>query len=236
MELIKENWSADDAKEFYNYLTSLVDSKYQNFSSALIPGCSVIGIRTPILKETAKKIAKGNYKEFLSLPCGNSNEERTVYGFVIGYAIKDYDEFIKYLKKFIPLINSWAVCDCCTATFKIIKKHRSEFKPFIENLLNSDEEYTLRFAAVALMDYFIDDEYIDFTLSKLQEIESEKYYVNMAIAWAISVCYVKFRDKTLALLKSQTLNSFVQNKAIQKIRESFRVTAEDKELLKKYKI
>ena len=57
----------------------------------------------------------------------------------------------------------------------------------------------------------------------------------MAVAWAISVCYVKFRDKTLKLLKIKELDIFVQNKAIQKIRESFRVSDEDKEMLKKYK-
>lgn len=235
MELTKENWSLQDQKEYTEYLKSLAEDKYQSFHSSLVPGVKVIGIRAPVLKETAKKIAKGNYKEFLSLPCGDTNEERSIYGLVIGYAVKDYDEFTALLKDFVPLINSWAVCDCCTAAFKIIKKHLAEFKPIVEEYLKSDEEYVLRFAAVILLDYYIDEEYIDFTLSKLKEIKSDKYYVNMAVAWAISVCYVKFRDKTLKLLKTKELDIFVQNKAIQKIRESFRVSDEDKEMLKKYK-
>lgn len=235
MELIRESWSPEDREEYLQYLKTLADEKYQKFHSSLIPGGNVIGIRAPVLKETAKKIAKGNYKEFLALPCGDTNDERTIYGLVIGYAIKDYGEFTEYINNFVPLINSWAICDGCTAAFKIIKKHRAQFKPVVEEYLKSDKEYTLRFAAVILLNYYVDEEYIDFTLSCLKEIKSDKYYTNMAVAWAISVCYIKFRDKTLNLLSEKSLDSFVQNKSIQKIRESFRVSDEDKDMLKKYK-
>jgi len=58
----------------------------------------------------------------------------------------------------------------------------------------------------------------------------------MGIAWALSVCYIKFPQETEALLKKQELTPFVQNKAIQKIRESLRVSAEEKQLLLQYKI
>ena len=138
MELTKKNWSMQDQNEYTEYLKSLAEDKYQSFHSSLVPGVKVIGIRAPVLKGTAKKIAKGNYREFLSLPCGDTNEERSIYGLVIGYAVKDYDEFTALLKDFVPLINSWAVCDCCTAAFKIIKKHLAEFKPIVEEYLKSD--------------------------------------------------------------------------------------------------
>lgn len=55
MELIKENWSLRDQKEYTEYLKSLAEDKYQSFHSSLVPGVKVIGIRAPVLKETAKK-------------------------------------------------------------------------------------------------------------------------------------------------------------------------------------
>lgn len=58
----------------------------------------------------------------------------------------------------------------------------------------------------------------------------------MAISWLISVCFVKFRTDTLELIKSKNLPVFVQNKAISKIRDSYRVANKDKELVKKYLI
>ena len=57
----------------------------------------------------------------------------------------------------------------------------------------------------------------------------------MAIAWAISVCFVKFRDKTLDFLDVSNLDDFTYNKSLQKIRESNRVCKEDKDIVKRMK-
>ena len=57
-------------------------------------------------------------------------------------------------------------------------------------------------------------------------------YVKMAAAWAVSVCYVKFPEKTEVFLRKNLLDDFTHNKAIQKIRESYRVSKEEKERLK----
>jgi 3-methyladenine DNA glycosylase AlkD len=87
-----------------------------------------------------------------------------------------------------------------------------------------------------LMDYYIDDEYIDKTLDILSKTDTDFYYVNMATAWALSVAFVKYKEKVLNLLKSKTLTKTVQNMTIQKIRESNRVSKEDKELVKAFKV
>ena len=55
----------------------------------------------------------------------------------------------------------------------------------------------------------------------------------MAVAWAVSICYIKYPEKTYSYLESCKLDNFTFNKAIQKIRESYRVPKEDKENLKK---
>ena len=71
---------------------------------------------------------------------------------------------------------------------------------------------------------------------RIDYFESEKeYYVNMCIAWFIAECFTKKRDKTLNFLQSNKLNAFTINKAIQKCRDSFRVSETDKEMLLRFK-
>lgn len=236
MNLIKESWSKADYSLLKDYLFEISSEKLRDFNLRLTPGeINIIGVKIPELRKIAKAIAKGNYADFLALNCGDSREERMLHGFVIGYAKLDFDEFIKYLKAFIPKINSWAVCDTCTSSFKIIEKNKQKFVPLLSQLLKSQAEYELRFAIVVLLSYYIDEESIDSTLLALEAVKSDAYYVRMANAWAVSICFVKFRDKTFALLKKNTLDTFTHNKAIQKIRESFRVSDEDKQLLNKMK-
>ncbi len=61
------------------------------------------------------------------------------------------------------------------------------------------------------------------------------FYVRMAAAWALSSWYVRFPQETEAFLERGTLDVFTHNKTIQKIRESYRVPAIDKERLKQLK-
>ena len=69
----------------------------------------------------------------------------------------------------------------------------------------------------------------------INSINREEYYINMAIAWLVSVCFVKYRNKTFKYLKDNKLNKFTYNKSIQKIIESYRVSIEDKDVLRNMK-
>lgn len=42
------------------------------------------------------------------------------------------------------------------------------------------------------MQLFIDDEHIGQLLEEYDAIRHDGYYVKMAVAWALSVCFVKF--------------------------------------------
>lgn len=58
----------------------------------------------------------------------------------------------------------------------------------------------------------------------------------MGNAWLIAECYIKFPKQTLKLLENKSLNSWTHDKAIQKIRESYRVSGEAKDYLNQLKI
>ena len=212
------------------------DLKYKEFHSSLCPNVDkIIGVRIPQLRIMAKEIAKSDYKDFLENAQDEYYEELVLQGLVIGYAKISIEETFEYLKKFVPKINSWAVCDTTCSNLKITKKYMQEMWEFLEQYINSDKEYEIRFALVMYLNYYLTDEYIDEILQKIDKIENKEYYVQMAIAWVVSFAYIKQKEKTEIYLQKNNLDKFTLNKSIQKICESYRVSDEDKQKLRKLK-
>ena len=106
---------------------------------------------------------------------------------------------------------------------------------YLSKYLSSDKEFTIRFYLVMFLWYFVNDEYLNKILEITDNIKSDYYYVKMAQAWLISEAYAKYPGITLEYLKKSKLDKWTFNKGIQKIRESFRVTKEDKDMLNKLK-
>lgn len=207
--------------------------EFRRFSESLAPSSHpLIGVRTPALRALGKKIAKGDWREYLSSAEEDTYEELLLQGFVIGYARMPVEERLELISGFVPKIDGWAVCDCTCSTFTAARKYPQQFWDFILPYLDDDNPWAVRFGIIMLMDYFIDDPHIDRTLELLGNVRSDFYYVQMGAGWALSVCFAKYRDKTLDLLRSDTVMQPIRRKAIQKCIESFRVEAEDKLLLK----
>lgn len=213
------------------------DLKYKEFHGKLCPNLDkIIGVRVPELKKIAKQIAKTDYKNYLKNAQDEYYEELLLQGLVIGYSKTTLEEKLKYLEKFVPKINSWAVCDVTCGTLKIAQKYEKEVWEFLQQYINSKKEYEIRFALVMYLDYYLKEEYIDKILEQINNITSKDYYVQMAIAWLVSIAYIKQKEKTEKFLKNNKLDKFTQNKSISKICESYRITPEEKERVKKYKI
>jgi len=212
------------------------EADYKKFSSSLIPNIdNVLGIRLPNLRKIAKTIAKNDWQTFLSKHEEKFMEDVMLKGMVITYLNEDYKIMLNLVKNFVPKINNWAVCDTFCTGLKFLKKDKKEAFRFLVPYLKSKDEYKLRFAVVTLLSQFIDDDCIDEVLKILFNLKSEYYYANMGIAWAVSVCYVKYPDLTLKYLKTNSLDDFCHNKSISKIIESYRVPKCDKEKLKRLK-
>ncbi len=230
---IMKTWNKNKYNEYIKYLNKIGDEKTEDFSKRItMTNYEVIGIKIPMLRSIAKDISKTDIKSFLELCENNYYEEILIEGFVIG-SIKDYDLFLKYFNKFIYKIDCWAICDSCISSFKIMKKY--DFSSLAYSLILDSREFIIRVGYIMLMDFYIDDNHIKDIL-EISKKESSYYYVNMAIAWLLSVCFIKYRTNTLELLKEKKLTPFVQNKTISKIRESYRVSEKDKEIVNKLKI
>ena len=215
-------------------LYSLQDKKYQEFQKGLCPGVvNIIGVRIPELRKLAKELLKHySPKELLENINDNYYEELMLQGMVIGGAKEDINTILKYVKEFVPKIDNWAVCDTFCTSLKITKKYKKEMWKFIQEYLKSDKEFELRFAIVMILGYFIDEEYLEKDFKIFNNIKSDKYYVKMALAWAISICVIKYYDRSIKYLEKEAiLDDFTYNKAIQKARESYRLSKEQKDFL-----
>ena len=213
-------------------LFGMQDLKYKEFHGGLCPGMdNIIGVRIPKLREYAKELYKSNNLKDIKIE-DKYYEELVIQEMLIGFQTKEpIEKVIKQVEKFVPKINSWAVCDTFCAGLKVTKKYQPEMFEVIKQYLKSKQEYEVRFAIVMLLDYYINDQYIDQILQILDNVKLDKYYVQMANAWAISICLIKYYNKTLDFLKTTKIDDFTYNKGIQKAIESYRITNEQKEYL-----
>lgn len=217
-------------------LFELADEEYQKFSAALIPNINnVLGVRLPVLRKMAKKMAKDDWRSYLEHAESEYFEEIMLQGMVIGYVKTDIEEILRYVADFVPKINNWSVCDSFCIGLKFTKTNMKQVWDFLQPYLSSKKEYDIRFGVVMLLDFYIDEEYISRVLRLLDNAKHEGYYVKMAVAWAVSICYMKLPEPTMTYLKRNSLDDFTYNKALQKITESYRVDQETKIMIRSMK-
>lgn len=212
------------------------DEKNALFFQKISPTAkNVTGVRIPFLRKLAKEIVKANGKDFLENYIVDTHEEFLLYGIVLGYIKIPLEEKFAFLEKFVPKIYDWSGCDIVISSFKFKEHELKQVYEFIMQYRYSKNEYETRFMIVMLLVNFIREEYLDNIKEILETEKFDKYYTQMASAWLISVMFVKYRDYTLDYLYNNNLDDFTYNKALQKIRESLRVTKQDKELMKTLK-
>jgi 3-methyladenine DNA glycosylase AlkD len=202
------------------------DIKNAEFSSKLNPtGKPCMGVRLPVLRQIAKKIAKEDYRWFLDNNPLDSFEMESLHAFVIGYAKDDIGTLLKYMGDFIPKIHDWSVNDSLCQTFKIARKYPKETFEFLMGYKDSKKEFEVRVVAIMLMSQFINDTYIDRVIEVLDSLYTDSYYSRMGVAWAVATVMAKYPEKCLEYMNSKDnhLDDWTYKKAVQKMKESYRV-------------
>ncbi len=228
-------------REVRNELALLADEKYRKFSAGLLPGTeNILGVRLPVLRKIAKRLARGDWQAYVESEDRESFEEIMLHGMILGYVQIDFELLKVYISKFVPWIDNWSVCDSFCSGLKIFRDHLEEGWVFLESYARSEKEYEARFAMVMYLNYYVNSKQtscgspadVDRILEKVVNMNADGYYAQMAAAWLLAECYVNSSNKILSMLKAQTLNTFIHNKTISKICESYKVPAEDKPTLK----
>lgn len=226
-------------QEIRTQLEREAEADYRAFQSKLTPGVNnILGVRLPRLREIAKQTAKTAAEEYLTqlqeaaLCKDLCYEENMLFGLVIGYASMDRETYRKWLDRFVPVIDNWAVCDSCCMTYKWMRKQPEYWWEYAVQWIRTDMEYGIRFGLIVILAHFADEAHIEEIFALCNQIRNEGYYVKMAQAWLISVCFVKSAEQTFLFLQHDQMDDFTHNKAIQKTCESYRVSKEWKEKIR----
>ena len=223
--------------EIRKTLISMQDEKYRVFQVKLFPTVdpeTVIGVRTPDLRSYAKKLLKEEgISAFLSDLPHRYFDENQLHAFILS-ELKDYGKCMEEVNRFLPYVDNWATCDQMSP--KVFKKNRPQLLEQIRIWLKSDRTYTIRFAIGMLMEHYLDDAFDISYPEVVAVIRSDEYYVNMIIAWYFATALAKQYDEILPFIENRRLDVWTHNKAIQKAIESYRITPEQKEYLKRLKI
>ena len=100
-------------------------------------------------------------------------------------------------------------------------------------LHNSYFSFFCRFGLILLLDYYVSPRWAEEVFLSCERVKKGEYYVNMAIAWLLSVCYVKMKEETKTYLKNCSLDEEVLKMTKRKILESYRVSDEEKDYIRK---
>ena len=211
------------------------DEKYKQFHSKLLKNNNIelIGIRTPELKKIAKEISKNDYKSFIKQNTHKTYEECTLHGLLLGYIKVEEIELLKLIDEFIPYIDNWATNDLTVTNLKQFKKINIEKT---NKYINSNNPWEIRFGLTLLLSYYIKEENLNKIFNICDSITNTHYYVQMANAWLVSMCFIKYPNETLSYLKKCKLDKFTKNKSISKICDSYKVSQNNKEEAKKLRI
>ena len=214
-------------------LFELRDEGYKNFQAKLLPTVDkekIIGVRSPALKKFAKKFFQDkDTAEFLNDLPHRYFEENSIHAAIIS-EMKNYSDCLQAVKNFLPYVDNWATCDSFIP--KIFSKYTAELEGEIKIWLGSDKTYTVRFAILMLMKFYLEENFDEKYLRWVAKIKSAEYYVQMMAAWFFAEALVKQYDATIVYLEQKLLSPSVHKKTIQKAVESRRISLETKNYLK----
>ena len=223
--------------ELVKRLLAEQDLKYRDFHASLLPNIdkkSIIGVRVPTMRKIAKEFASSatpvELGKFLDKLPHKYFEENQVHLFAVE-RIKDFDECVRRIEQFLPYIDNWAV-------YAKICEWMKSTKP-----------YTVRFGVNMLMAFFLDDRFDKNQLKLVAAIDeklfddagraecpTDRYYVQMVVAWYMATALAKQWDATFPYIKGRKLSPWIHNKTIQKACESYRITDAQKKILRGLKL
>ncbi|MBP3305957.1 MAG: DNA alkylation repair protein [Oscillospiraceae bacterium] len=219
------------ASELRRELEKLAEPSLEPFQKRIVSDTRypMLCVRVPNMRSLAKKAAREDWRWLVSQCEYTYYEEVLTAGLAAAYAGATLADRLSVLWEYlIPKLDSWAMTDTIVPTLKIKESERPLAWEFACRCIDAEPEYTRRFGIVMLMDYFLTEEFIPLVEEKISSIVDERYYVRMAAAWLLAEMGVSDFERVRRLLESGTLDLFTQNITIRKLRESYRITPEQK--------
>lgn len=217
-------------QELIAQLDALADPTVAPYQNTIISdtGYPMRCIRMPVLRKLAQTVAREDWRTLLIGARFETYEEVMVIGLAVAYAKVPFADKLEPLWRIIPRLDSWALTDCIVPTLKIKDNEKELAWKLAMECLADEKEYTIRFGIILLLDYFLTPDTIPQTAECLTAIQDERYYVRMAVSWCLAEMAVHDYDRVEKILQSGALDTFTHNMTIRKMRESYRINAEQK--------
>lgn len=220
--------------ELLKILNESAEADFAAFQRRLIfTKQTILGVRTPKMREIAK-LFRNDVENVMSFP---SEFFEVTFIKLAAVSSLPFEEFLRHVDECVSLIDNWASCDCFKP--KCIAKNKEAFLPYIEKYFSANtdrNEFPQRFALVSLLGFYVEERYLPCIKNYLRRADAEKYYIHMAAAWLTAEILVKHFGEGVKILEEKILPPKTHDKAIQKAKESFRITISQKEFLETLKI
>lgn len=219
----------EDLTKLIDYLYSIKDVKYKEFNDKIIKtNYETIGVRMPTLKSISKKISKYDLEGFIRIGIkSNIYEILMLVGLVISN-IKDINLYDVYINKFVNVMDSWCFTDTISKNSKVLNTTDINYA---YSFIKSESEFTKRFGYVLILDHYINKGNLNVIFNLIKKEKVHSYYVDMSISWLLSELYIKYKSETYSFISNTKLSEFILKMTIRKIKDSYRVSIEDKEIL-----
>ncbi|MBQ8444133.1 MAG: DNA alkylation repair protein [Clostridia bacterium] len=215
--------------EIEAFLRENADEKKAKFDGGLIhTKYKIWGIKTKNIEDFSKKLAKKGAKiEDFHI---SSLEEVLLAGLTIAYSKISNKEKLERLEKLLPYMDNWGATDMIVPRLKNMEEERG----FFENLLHHANPFYVRTGIVWLKRFVLKND-LENVITMLSKVTHPDYYVKMALAWtyqeALTIDF-DYMYKFTASLQDE----FIKLKTISKACDSYRLTIEQKEKLKEFRL
>ncbi|MBQ9813933.1 MAG: DNA alkylation repair protein [Thermoguttaceae bacterium] len=217
-------------------LRSYADPGYADFFRRTLPkeSCEVFGVRVAAVRQTVKEAIKAGGEPFLNgllFPTKKNSkldfcEGRIAAAFLIGQLKISFDKRLDAITAFLPLVDSWCVCDSLCQSIKPKPFEKNDLWDYVGMCLTSKKTYDQRVGVVLMLKNFVDSIYIGEVLERVEDLAKrgiKEHTVSMGTAWLLCETFIKQPDATMRYLEQNSLDDATFNRALQKICESFRV-------------
>ena len=215
--------------EFCDFLAKNGSEKKAEFDAKIIKtAMKIYGLTAKQIAELTKYLLNCDSKLF-DYPSDKIYEITLLQGLVV---VKNKNtalsEKLIEIKNWAKNIDNWAHVDCVLSKVYCPKKDRNELFSFAFRHEKEKDEFRARCVIITLFS-FMSDEYIAEIFKLFDGLEYGRYYVDMAVAWFCATALIRYKNETLLFLEnSEKINDFTYIKSLQKARESYRISAEDK--------
>ena len=225
----------DADKTVRQILEEHADHEYRDFSGSLNPDemYPMLGVRIPVLRQIAGRLVREYGISALDRLTDGTYEEVLMQGVVIAKSRLPEEEKKPYIDEYLLKCgDGWSLTDCLASSFK--PKDSGLWMKWVLDYARSDSNAMVRFGYVMMMK-LLKDEYIDDIINSVVSRPSEIYYIEMAQAWLLATAAIRYGGRVEKLLEEGVLNRFTHNKTIQKMVESYRISDEVKERVRRMK-